>query len=289
MIKTNTDGKNQQPLYCLSFSPNWNMYQIISVNKSGLLVYGSNAESFLIDISNKSFISSVKPSENIPNSQLKVTSVLLDESLLFVGYSNGSLYTFNHKLQHQIVFKTKVSENQIMHIIQKQNLVDNLGLTLIDSEGKIFELAYIEGNVKVSYMGISCQSQVVKCCEFFSTELQRPLLLTIGQKGLVKVWDLKEKTELFSYNTNNAIYKADYIMEDEQTLTCALIAKKDFLLIIRLNLKAISQKVEGVQQMQTYPAKLHFQIQSKNKGDSEVLSAKPDVLFVNKNKVHKLF
>lgn len=67
MLKLSIDDKDQYPLGCLSFSPNWNTYQILSINKSGFLAYGSNAEVFLIDLKNKAFISSFKPNESIPN------------------------------------------------------------------------------------------------------------------------------------------------------------------------------------------------------------------------------
>lgn len=285
MMRSNADVKDQEPLYCLSFSPNWNTHQILSINSNGLLAYGSNAESFLIDIPNKNFISSVKPSENIPNTQLKATSMLIEENLLFVGFSNGLLYAFNHKLRNQVAFKHKVSDTQIIHILKRQNYQDSIHLLIVDSEGSLFELVYIQGIVKVFPFNINCQSQVVKVFQYYYEPLKKTLLLTVSQKGIVSVWNLEDKVQVYNYEVGNQIYKADCVIEDENTMTCGLIAKKDALRLLRINIQELFTDNQDVQKSQVYSVKLQFQIQAKDKGDPEVLSAKPHIMFLSNKKV----
>jgi len=284
MIKSPDQTKDQYPLYCLSFSPNWNTYQILSTNSNGFLVYGTNAEAFIIDMQNKNFISSVKPPEEASYNQIKVTSVLLEEDTLFVGYLNGIICAFNHQKENQLLFKTQVSKSPIMHIIKRANTQGTARLILVDSEGAFFELVYIQETAKVFSLSINCFSQVVKCHEFFSASLQKSLLLTISAKGIITIWDLESKKEIFNYNTTNAIFKADFVFGDEFNITCGLITKKDFLVIVRINLKTI---IEGSPQFQAYPVKLHFQIQSKDKSDPEVLASKPDIMFLSKDRVRE--
>jgi len=285
MSIVNIQEKDEYPLYCLSFSPNWNTYQIISTNDQGRLAYGSNAECFLIDFKNKNFLSSFKSKEEISSNYLKVTAVLLTENLLFVGYSNGAVYAFNHKNQNQFLFKAKASQHQIMHVIQRPNKAESLRLILIDSEGMAFELIYIHEITKVFPLMINCSSQVVKCGEYFVSHHNKTLLLIITQKGIVELWDLEQKQNIFSYNTNSSICKADFILENENTLICGIVTKKNFLLVLKLKLDNILSPIQGSQAIQTFPIKLNFQLQSKSKSDPEVLAAKPDILFIGTKKV----
>src|SRR5690349_17121277 len=93
-LQVSDKDKDKYPLFCLSFSPNWNTYQIISINEKGQLAYGTNSEIFLIDISNKDFITSIKPDEPT-NFKIKVSSILLDESMIYSGFSDGTLHAYN--------------------------------------------------------------------------------------------------------------------------------------------------------------------------------------------------
>ena len=70
------------------------------------------------------------------------------------------------------------------------------------------------------------------------------------------------------------------------TFTISVPTKKDFLLIIRINLELAFNNNEDLHKMQIHPVKLQFQIQGKDKSDPEVMASKPDIMFVNMKKVN---
>ncbi len=289
MNSGNTSEKDQYPLSCLSFSPNWNTYQIISTNEKGYLAYGSNAETFLLDFRNKNFITSMKPPEDQLTTNLKVTSILLTEEIVFVGFSTGTICAFNHFLQNQLIFCQKICNSPIMHLLIRSNAAETPRLILFDSEGVGYELIYIHDTLKSFPLNIKCGSQVIKCCELQGESQDKKLLLTISQKGLITLWELEKKAEIFSYTTNESFSKADFFLEDH-ILKLGIITKKEFLLIVNINLQTLSSNEETIDpqvpKIQISPVKLSFQIKNKSKKDPEVLAAKPDILFVKKNNVN---
>jgi len=277
--------RDKYPLFCLSFSPNWNTYQILSLNEKGQLAYGTNTELFMVDILNKDFLTSVKPEENLKYTQFKVTAVLLNESILYAGYSNGMFYAFNHKLNNEIIFKLKISQNPIMHIIRLKLSEEKYHLLIIDSEGAIYDLLSIDGIQKQINLKITGYGGVVRAWAITHTPSESPIIVLMNYKGVLSIWNFKDEKELFKYDSKSIVYAADLIEVEEGVVQLSAITKKENLLIFDLNLKKILKGILGTEAFKIHSTKLHFQIESKHKGDQEILHARGNLIYLDNTRV----
>jgi hypothetical protein len=282
--------KDRYPLYCLSFSPNWNTYQIISINDKGLMAYGVNMEVFIVDLLNKDFLTSIKPEETTNYKQYKVSSVLLDENMLYTGYAQGSLYCYNHKTNNEILFKLKISKDPIMQILKAKLSEEKFHIIAIDSEGIVYDIIAIESIQKQITLKINSYGAVIKAKIFKETPDAPPFLILVSQKGVISIWNLLEEKELFKHDTKIYLTSADILQISETgSLRIGVMTKKDQTIIVELSPTHFGNEEmdNGVESIKT--SKLHFQIDAKLKNDQEVITARSHINFLDENRVCKFY
>lgn len=282
--------KDRYPLFCLSFSPNWNTYQIISINDKGQMAYGVNMEVFIVDLLSKDFLTSIKPEETTNYKQYKVSSVLLEESMLYTGYAQGSLYCYNHKMNNEILYKLKISKDPIMQILKAKISEEKFHIIAIDSEGVIYDIISLESIQKSITLKINSYGSVIKAMIYHEPSNSSPLLVLVSQKGVISVWNLLEEKELFKHDTKSYLTSADIIaFPENNSLRVGLMTKKDQSIMIELSSKNFLNKEanNGLDGIST--TKFHFQIEAKLKNDQEVITARSHLQFLDDTRVYILF
>ena len=154
------------PDFCLTFSPNWYLPQIISYDKlTHILACGVNNSVFLMDYISKapitSFLCEKSPSEFIEKNKFaselktkpvegKITCVLLFQQYIFAGFENGiiSLWKLDLKTKSQIQIFAKKYDfcKEILFLIPYK--IGNIDKILcIDSQGVGFLITYSEKGI----------------------------------------------------------------------------------------------------------------------------------------------
>jgi hypothetical protein len=155
------------PDFCLGFSPNWYLPQIISVDKGRqLLAYGVNNSVFLMNyilkIPISIFLCEKSPNDFPEKSKMiseqkikpieeKITSVLLFEQYLIAGFENGIISMWkldtNEKSHIPILVKKYEFCNEILFLFPFKAAANNDKLLCIDSQGIGFIITFNEKGI----------------------------------------------------------------------------------------------------------------------------------------------
>lgn len=254
------------------------------------MAYGVNMEVFIVDLLNKDFLTSIKPEETTNYKQYKVSSVLLDENMLYVGYAQGSLYCYNHKMNNEILFKVKISKDPIMQILKAKISEEKFHTIAIDSEGIIYDIISLEGIQKSITLKINSYGSVIKASLFQESPEAALLMILVSQKGVISIWSLLEEKELFKHDTKSYLTSADIVTNIETgSLKIGVMTKKEQAIIVELSPTHFGNEEmdNGVESIKA--SKLNFQIDAKLKNDQEVITARSHIQFLDESRVIKNF
>ena len=229
------------PDYCLTFSPNWYLPQIASFDKwSHLLAYGVNNSVFLMNYSLKVPITIINCEINVNNDlnpslkklkQIddKITSVLLHQNYLIVGFENSFLSIWridkNFKENNQISIKQYDFCKQILFILPvKQDLNEKKEekIICVDSQGISLIITFNEKGIineelrKNSFFSKPDNNNKIKLISF--KLIFGDYFIFVFNSGIMQIWPINFELLIHEINIKKKILYIDSIISLENNI-----------------------------------------------------------------------
>lgn len=276
-----TSEKSMIPEFCLTFSPNWYLPQILSISEEGLLAYGANADVYVIDLLKRSFVTSVRCILKSGNeNKSKVTAVLSRMHLLFAGFADGTLCIWNEKLNYEFIKSASFPGKEILNIAEGPKFKENIDLYLGFRGGEVVRYSLETQNVCKEPEGDPLFLRTV-------TIEDKQVLLAVFSSGTVLIFS-DSNNLLFKWESKAKLFNAAEPLTAKNCITLLLLTKKNVAILLQINAKT----AEGSLQFEItkeYRKNFAFEKNVKHKDDPEYLKAQPNIHFLNPSNVKHYF